>query len=146
MKENNLLNIHFTLLNTLILAMSVFCCLLLFNLTSNVTLTVFMLVFLAVLGYKYCFKLYQSEDECILDAFVILGLIVLNMLFYRMSIVGVIISSIFIFAFTVFDFHPTKDDVLSLMIALILVVIIKTMGAQSLLFILMLYGFKMINA
>ena len=52
--------------------------------------------------------------------------------------------SIGIFLMMMSDFEMSEDDVLSLMIVLILVVLLKTLGAQTLIFIPMIYGLKVI--
>lgn len=135
-----------TLSDVLLLAMSIFMCMLFFGITNNVILTIFMLIFLMILGYKSYSKEYQDENECILDSIIILGLVILSMFFPKLNIIDVTIISLIIFGLIIFDLPTTDDDILSLMIVLTLVVLVKILGAQSFIFILMLYGFKMIYA
>ena len=144
MKEKTTFKMKFTLSNVLITGMVTFTILLLFNLTNQVMLTTFMLIFLTVLGYKSVYSQYKNEAECALNALVCLSLIVLSLIFSRLTIIGVALFSIGIFLMMMSDFEMGEDDVLSLMIVLILVVLLKTLGAQTLIFIPMIYGLKVI--
>lgn len=144
MKEQVRFRTHFSLMSIFFIGMIAMLVMISMGILNHVLLTAFALVFLFVLGYKCIFHFYQNEAACALHASVVLGLLTIGLTFTKLSLVMVICLLIVMFSLIIFDFNINHDEFLALLVTLILVVLAKLVNAQFLIFIPMLYSFKII--